>query len=393
MNNTINNTIAAIRSAIGDEQALLHTPVFEGNELKYVSQCVTTGWVSSVGSFVNRFEQMLCEITGAKCAIACSNGTSALFISLKLVGVEPGDEVLIPALTFVATANAVSHCGATPHLVDSESATLGIDATKLRSWLEETTELRSGQTFNKATGKRIAAIVPMHCFGHPSQMDQIASVTAEYGIPIVEDAAESLGSTYRGQHTGTFGKIAAVSFNGNKIATTGGGGAILTNDEALGVQAKHLTTTAKVPHAWRFYHDQVGYNLRMPNLNAALGCGQLEQLEHFISVKRQLADRYIAAFENVEGVTFLKEPTDCVSNYWLNAIMLSPENATFRDDLLNQTNEQKIMTRPAWELMHKLPMYESCPAMDLSVAESIQARLINIPSGVSVAQQSLSLNE
>ena len=337
---------------------------------------------------MTRFEEMLCEITGAKCAVACSNGTSALFVSLKLVGVEQGDEVLMPALTFVATANAVSHCGAVPHLVDSEEVTLGIDVEKLRPYLQSNTKIKDDRAYNKDTGRPITAIIPMHCFGHPSAMEAIVELAKEYHLKVVEDAAESLGSCIGDRHLGTFGDIAAVSFNGNKIVTTGGGGAILTNDIELGKRAKHLTTTAKVPHSWKFFHDEVGYNLRMPNLNAALGCGQLEQLDHFVALKRDLANRYQTAFRNVKGISFVSEPDGCRSNYWLNAIMLAPTYAALREEILTETNAQKIMTRPSWELMQQLPMYHSCPTMDLSNSVSIQSRLVNIPSGVSVAKRS-----
>ncbi len=387
MNPVVSNTIDAIQSVIGSEPALLHTPVFEANELAYVSKCVTTGWVSSVGSFVTRFEEMLSGITGAAKAIACSSGTSALFISLKLVGIEPDDEVLIPALTFVATANAVSHCGAIPHLVDVAETTLGIDCTKLERYLKAHTVIKSGRTYNKHTSRPITAIVPMHCFGHPSAMAQILELANEFNLKVVEDAAESLGSYLGEQHTGTFGDIAAVSFNGNKIVTTGGGGAILTNNIELGNRAKHLTTTAKVPHQWNFFHDTVGYNLRMPNLNAALGCGQLEQLKNFVDLKRTLANQYQTAFESVDHISFVAEPPGSRSNYWLNAILLDKAHAHLRDELLQATNERQIMTRPAWEPMQSLPMYQSCPAMDLSQCDSVQSRLINIPSGVSIAQR------
>ncbi|WP_286177457.1 LegC family aminotransferase [Stieleria mannarensis] len=389
MNGVISDTISAIRSVIGSGQALLHTPTFDGNELEYVSECVSTGWVSSVGSFVTRFEQMLREITGAQRVVACSNGTSALFLSLKLAGVEPGDEVLVPALTFVATANAVCHCGAVPYLVDVEADTLGIDCAKLRSELASSTRVVGGHTYNRKSGRRVSAIVPMHCFGHPCAVDEIVSLAEEFNLQVVEDAAESLGSTREGRHTGTFGRVSIISFNGNKIVTTGGGGAILTNDAELGDRAKHLTTTAKLPHAWKFFHDEVGYNLRMPNLNAALGCGQLEQLDRFIAVKRNLARRYIDAMRDVAGVSVFTEPRGCKSNYWLNAILIDENDLNLRDAMLKETNEQSIMTRPAWELMHQLPMFQSCPRIDLSQAESLQSRLVNLPSGVSVAERSL----
>ena len=393
MNPHITEIIAALRSVVGPNLAVLHEPYFGGQEEAYVSECITTGWVSSVGKFVDRFEEMLQEITGARRAIAVSNGTSALFVALQLAGVQPGNEVLIPALTFVATANAVAHCHAIPHLVDIETRTLGIDSKKLDAYLTATTTQQSGKTINRKTGRPITALVPMHCFGHPCQIGSIVELAERYHLKIVEDAAESLGSYLEGQHTGTHGKLGILSFNGNKIVTTGGGGAILTNDDELGAAAKHLTTTAKVPHGWRFFHDQVGYNFRMPNLNAALGCAQLEQLDSFLTIKRQLAARYREAFRSLDSVEFLDEPSGCTSNFWLNAILLDSSLAPLRDDLLDQTNAAKLMTRPAWELMNRLPMYDACPRMDLEQAESIQSRLINIPSGVGVGLQNDESND
>jgi perosamine synthetase len=368
------------------EKVALHEPSFTGNEWTYVKECIDTGWVSSVGKFVDRIEKQLSEYTGVKYAVAVVNGTAALQVSLKLVGVERNDEVLIPTLTFVATANAVSYLGAIPHFVDSDELTLGLDPHKLGDYLKEIAEVRNGYCFNKQTGRRIKAVVPMHTFGHPVDMDPLVEICNQFRIEIVEDAAESLGSYYKGQHTGNLGKVSAISFNGNKIVTTGGGGAILTNDETLGKLAKHLTTTAKVPHKWAYSHDQIGFNYRMPNINAALGCAQLENLPTFLEKKRLLATKYQQAFSNVRGASFFVEPAFAKSNYWLNAILINKANINERDEVLKVTNDAGIMTRPAWTLMHNLDIYKSCPKMtDLTIAESIEQRLINIPSSPSLA--------
>jgi perosamine synthetase len=361
----------------------LHQPLFQGHEWEYLKDCIDTGWVSSVGSYVDRIEQMLAEYTGAKRAVAVVNGTAALFIALKMAGVEPGDEVLIPALTFVATANAVAYCGATPHFVDSEYATLGIDPAKLDHYLGDIGAVDSDGTRNRFTGARIKAVVPMHTFGHPVDLDPLMELCHRWKLEMIEDAAESLGSFYKERHTGTFGRIGILSFNGNKIVTSGGGGALLFNNEAEAKLAKHLTTTARKPHKWEFFHDMLGYNFRMPNLNAALGCAQLEKLPDFLESKRKLALRYIEAFKNVPGVKVVKDSPFTKSNYWLNALLLDEEVASQRDAVLDATNENGIMTRPVWTLMHHLPMYENCPRMDLSVAESLEKRIVNIPSSVS----------
>jgi perosamine synthetase len=365
----------------------LHEPEFAGNEWAYVKECLDTGWVSSVGKFVDRFEQELANYTGVKHAVAVVNGTAALHVCLKLVGVEQGDEVLIPTLTFIATANAVSYCGAIPHFVDSDETTLGLDPHKLDLYLKEIAEVRPAGCFNKKTGRRIKAVLPMHTFGHPVDLDPLVEVCHRYQLELVEDAAESLGSYYKGRHTGNWGMVSALSFNGNKIITTGGGGAILTNDEKLGKLAKHLTTTAKVPHKWSFIHDQIGFNYRLPNINAALGCAQLEQLPDFIKNKRALAENYRKAFIGIDGIRFFTEPDFAQSNYWLNVLLLNKDFADQRDSLLDATNSLGIMTRPAWALMHELEIYKSCPKMDsLSVAEDIERRLLNIPSSAKLGE-------
>lgn len=370
----------------GSEPVALHEPLFEGREREYIKECFDSGYVSSVGSYVNQFETDLSRFTGAVFAGAVVNGTSALQICLKLAGVKPGDEVLIPALTFVATANAVCYCDAVPHLVDSDMDSLGVDADKLDSYLKEAAEMRNGTCHNKRTGRPIRALVVMHTFGHPVHLDRILQVCGNYKLKLIEDAAESLGSYYKNIHTGKFGKLAALSFNGNKIVTTGGGGAILTDDEALYQEAKHLTTTAKLPHRWAFIHDEVGYNYRMPNLNAALGCAQLEQIEKFLRLKRALAEEYKKAFTSIPGIRFFTEPSYAKSNYWLNTLILSEENAPLRDSILEETNCQGIQTRPVWTLMSRLPMFRNCPRMNLSTAESLERRIINIPSSAKLGK-------
>jgi len=373
----------SLRRVLPEQDGLipLHEPKFSGNEWKYVKDCLDSTYVSSVGQYVDRFEEELKKYTGVKHAVAVVNGTAALHICLKIVGVERGDEVLVPTLTFVATANAVSYCGATPHFIDSDQSTLGIDPQKLDTYLKDISEIRTEGCFNKKTGHRIKAVMPMHTFGHPVDIDPLIEVCDRYKLELVEDAAESLGSFYKGRHTGSWGKASALSFNGNKVITTGGGGAILTNDDQLGKLAKHLTTTAKVSHKWLFIHDQVGFNYRMPNINAALGCAQLEALPDAIKNKRKLAEKYKQTFIGVKGIEFFVESSFAQSNYWLNALILNEKFSGQRDSLLELTNAHGIMTRPAWTLMHQLDMYESCPRMDdLTAAESLEKCLINIPS-------------
>ncbi len=365
----------------GGARVALHEPCFKGNEWAYVKECIDTGWVSSVGSYVDRFERDLAEVTGAKHAVVVSNGTSGLQIALQVSGVQPGDEVIIPALSFVATANAVMHCGAHPHFADSDAATLGLCPAALADYLPTILEQRAGVSVNRHTGRRIAAIVPMHTFGHPVDMPALMDVANRFGIVVVEDAAESLGSLIDGRHTGTHGRCAMLSFNGNKIVTTGGGGAIVTDDTQLAKHAKHLTTTAKQPHKWAFFHDEVGYNYRMPNLNAALGCAQLEQLEGFVAAKRELATRYTAAFADLPGVVLFTERAGTRANYWLQTLILDRAVAGQRDAILAHTNDAGQMTRPVWELLTQLPMYSACPAMETPVAKDLALRIINLPSG------------
>ena len=379
------SVLEAVREAVGPGPCVLHEPRFAGNETKYLNECIDSTFVSSVGPFVDRFENDLARYTGARHAIATVNGTAALHVALLLAGVEPSDEVLIPTLSFVATANAVRYCGAVPHFVDSDERTLGMDPVALRSWLQETTDMRSGVTVNRLSGRRIRALVPMHTFGHPSDLDDLLTTAADFNLVVVEDAAESLGSRYHGQHTGTFGLLGILSFNGNKTITTGGGGAILTNDPELARRAKYLTTTAKVPHRWDFVHDEVGFNYRMPNLNAALGCSQLEQLPGFLASKRRLLGRYLDAFKGVPGARIFEEPQGSTSNYWLQTLLLEHADTVQRDSIIKETNESGFMTRPAWTLLHRLPPYADCPRAPLPIAESLEGRIISLPSSAGLA--------
>lgn len=358
----------------------LHEPSLGGNEWAYVKDCLDSTWVSYAGRYVDQFESMLADFTGVKKVVAVVNGTAALHMALKLVGVEPGDEVLVPALTFVATANAVTYLSATPHFVDSEERTLGLDPGKLKDYLKNIAQVDSDGCINKFSGRRIKAVIPVHVFGHPVDLDPLIEICQAYKINMVEDAAESLGSYYQGRHTGNWGKLSILSFNGNKTVTTGGGGAIITNDERLGKLAKHLTSTAKTPHRWEYKHDVIGYNYRLPNINAALGCAQMEQLPKFLEQKRGLANRYQNAFQGIGGLRFFSEPSFAKSNYWLNVLLLDEAFAEKREVVLEKTNDNGIMTRPAWTLMNELPMFKDCPAMDLDCAENLSKRLINIPS-------------
>jgi perosamine synthetase len=358
----------------------LHEPTLDGQAWAYVKDALDSTFVSSVGAYVDRFEAMLAEICGVRRAVAVVNGTAALHVALKLAGARPGDEVLLQTLTFIATANAVSYCGAVPHFCDSEDRSFGLDAEKLDRHLGEIAERQGDALVNRLTGRRLAAILPMHVFGHPVDLDALGEVSARWGLPVVEDAAEALGSAYKGRPIGGGGLLSTLSFNGNKIVTTGGGGAILTNDEALGRRAKHLTTTAKLPHRWRFDHDEIGFNYRLPNLNAALGVAQLERLPAFLEAKRRLAERYLQAFAGLPGASVVAEPEGTVSNYWLDTLRLDRPDAALRDALLEATNDAGYLTRPVWTPMHELAVYAGCPRMDLSVAEALEASLVNLPS-------------
>ena len=383
----VDRTIAALRQALPPDIALapLHQPCFGGNEWLYLKECLDTTFVSSVGSFVTRFEGQMADAAGTSHAVAVINGTAALHICLLLAGVRAGDEVLAPALSFVATANAISYCGAVPHLVDSDPVTLGIDPRRLADYLRDVARRSGPDLVNRRTGRRIRAVVPMHTFGHPVDMEPLLALADALGLWVIEDAAEALGSRYKGRPAGCWGRLAAFSFNGNKVVTTGGGGAITTDDAELAQRAKHLTTTAKLPHPWAFVHDRIGFNYRMPNLNAALGCAQLERLGDFLAAKRVLAERYRRALAGLPGLSFVAEPPFARSNYWLNALLLDEAQAGQRETLLERSNAAGLATRPAWALMQHLPMYADCPRMDLPVAESIERRLINLPSGAGLA--------
>jgi len=369
-----------IQSVTRAEKVALHEPALTGNELRYVTDCIESGWVSSVGQYVERFERELAAYTGTAHAVAVSNGTSALQVALQLVGVQANDEVLVPALSFVATANAVRHCAAFPHFVDSSYATLGLDPLALDEHLRDIAELRPQGCFNRRSGRRIAAVVPMHTFGHPVDMPALLEVAERWQLQIVEDAAESLGSQLNGQHTGTFGRCAILSFNGNKIVTTGGGGAILSKDSELAKRAKHLTTTAKQPHSFAFFHNEVAYNYRMPNLNAAMGCAQLERLDEFLSAKRALTEQYAKAFSDMAEVSLFMQREGTEANYWLQTLLLASSVAEQRDSILEATNAAGQMTRPAWQLLPTLPMYQNSECMPIPVAENLVRRIINLPS-------------
>lgn len=358
----------------------LSVPVFRGNEKRYMNECIDSTFVSSVGAFVDRFEKDMVTYTGAKKAVVCVSGTNALHMALMLVGVQRDDEVITQALTFIATCNAISYIGAQPVFIDVDRSTMGLSPDALQKWLLVHAEVRENVCYNKQTGRRIKACVPMHTFGHPARIDEIVAVCKDYCIEVVEDAAESIGSLYKGKHTGTFGKVGAISFNGNKTITTGGGGMLLFNDEELATRAKHLTTQAKVPHRWEFRHDEIGYNYRMPNINAALGCAQLENLDKIIADKRQTAALYKEYFANVHGVEFFTEPENCCSNYWLNAVILSDKQA--QQAFLEYTNDHGVMTRPIWELMNRLPMFDNCQHDGLEVTQWLADRVVNIPSSV-----------
>ena len=378
MNNRWMQFAERVKEMYGKDFVPLHEPTFNEKELEYVTDCIQTGWVSSVGAYVTRFEEDLAKFVGVKRAVAVVNGTAALHIALKVAGVEADDEVLMPSLTFIATANAVSYCGAIPHFIDVHEETLGVDPYKLDTYLTEISELRNGELFNKETNRRIKALVPMHTFGHAVHLDELVTLVEKYHLVLVEDAAESLGTYYKGKQTGSFGKVSAISFNGNKIMTTGGGGAILTDDEALADYAKHITTTAKVPHRWEFEHDEVAFNYRLPNINAALGCAQLEKMPEFIEQKRALTAFYEELVAPLEGVTLFKEPANSFSNYWLQTLIL--DDTLVRDDILAFLNNHGVMSRPIWTPLHKLKPYRDCPRADLSTIERLNKKIINIPS-------------
>ncbi len=388
----------------------LAVPVFIGNEKKYLNECIDTTFVSSVGKFVDRFEEDIAKYTGCKRAVVCVSGTNALHMSLMLAGVERDDEVLTQALTFIATCNALSYIGAHPVFIDVDKDTMGLSPVAVREWLHANAEIREDKSnskgvngilstlsnsseqfehfqpkyscYNKNTGRRVKACVPMHTFGHPVHLDELVEVLNEYHIELVEDAAESIGSLYKGKHTGTFGKIGALSFNGNKTITTGGGGMMLFNDEELGAYAKHITTQAKIPHRWEFKHDHIGYNYRMPNINAALGCAQLEHIEEYVASKRETAKAYEEFFKDIPDIDFFVDSPDTRSNYWLQVVILKDRDA--QQEFLQYTNDNGVMTRPIWELMNRLPMFENCENDGLKNTIWFADRVVNIPSSVRI---------
>ena len=394
------NVIGFIKELYGNQEFTpLAVPKFIGNEKKYLNECIDTTFVSSVGNFVDRFENDMAAYTGAKRAVVCVSGTNALHMALLLAGVKREDEVLTQALTFSATENALSYIGAYPVFLDVDRSTMGLSPDALKEWLQKNAEVRKNTRineldksydfayqeddlacYNKNTGRRIKACVPMHTFGHPVRIEEISALCKEWHIVLVEDAAESIGSKYKGKHTGLFGMIGALSFNGNKTITTGGGGMLLFNDEDLGAYAKHITTQAKIPHRWEFRHDHIGFNYRMPNINAALGCAQLEHLDDYIADKRETAKAYAGYFKDVDGIDFFTEPENSFSNYWLNAVIL-PDHYN-QLEFLQETNDNGVMTRPIWELMTRLPMFDKCEHDSLENTNWFADRVVNIPSSV-----------
>lgn len=387
MSDLDDQVLQAVEQVLGrpDVPIPLHEPEFRGEEWTYLKDCLDTGWVSSVGAYVDRIERDLATLCGVGHAVAAVNGTAALHVCLRLAGVEAGDAVLVPSLTFVATVNAIAYQGATPLFVDSEDQTLGVDPEALEAWLQSSAELRDGVCIHRQTGAPIRALMAVHVFGHPCRIDDLKALADRWNLVLIEDAAEALGSTWRGRPLGGHGRLAALSFNGNKIVTTGGGGAVLTDDPELARLAKHLTTTAKVPHAWNFVHDAVGWNYRMPNLNAALGCAQLERLPDMIARKRALHDRYRDAFADVPGVRLLTDREGASSNAWLNALVLEHPDTALRNQLLQRLNAAGYGARPLWTLIHRLPMYAACPRAPLPVAERLEASVINLPSSARLA--------
>ena len=382
-------TVEFIQDLYGTKEFIpLHVPAFRGNEKQYLNECIDTTFVSSVGKFVDKFEERVAEYTGAKKAVVCVNGTNALHMAMMLVGVERNDEVITQSLTFIATCNAISYIGANPVFIDVDKDTMGLSPAAVEKWLLANTIIKDKQCYNINTKRRIKSCIPMHTFGHPVHLDKLVELCEQFHLELVEDAAESLGSFYKGQHTGTYGKIGVLSFNGNKIITTGGGGMLLFNDVELAIKAKHITTQAKVPHPYEFIHDEIGYNYRMPNINAALGVAQLEQLPDFLLAKRKLAEAYSTFFSasaSASKLTFFTEPENAKSNYWLNAVFL--ESRKQRDEFLKYTNEKGVMTRPVWELMNRLPMFTDFQCGDLCNAEWIADRLVNIPSSVTKREE------
>jgi aminotransferase in exopolysaccharide biosynthesis len=370
----------AIHNVIGNGPTKLHEPTFDGNETQYVQDCIKSTYVSSVGKYVDQFEIELAKYTGAKYAVSLVNGTSALHLALKLTGVRAGDEVLIQAFNFVAAANAITYCGATPHFVDIENDNLGIDPIKLQNYLSEISKKTDKLTENVVTGRCIRALVVMHTFGHPSKMNELEEVAKKFNLVLIEDAAESIGSYYDKKHTGTMGLMGTMSFNGNKTITTGGGGAVLTNNLELAKHAKHLSTTAKIYHKWAFKHDEIGYNYRMPNINAALGCAQLEQLPNKLEKKKKLFDKYKIELSKIKEISIIGEPKNCKSNYWLQTLTLDSPSLSMRDNILENLNAAGYMCRPGWDLLNSLDPFIESPSMSLETSNLLFQSLINIPS-------------
>jgi aminotransferase in exopolysaccharide biosynthesis len=358
---------------------LLHAPKFLGNEKKYLNDCIDTTFVSYVGKYVTDFENHIKNVTGSRNAIAIVNGTCAIQIALIAAGVKLGEEVITQSLTFAATAAAIKHAGAEPVFVDVDKETLGLSPESLKEYLEKYAEIRSGTTYSKVTGQKIAAVIPMHTFGHPVRLDEIIKIAQKYNLIVIEDSAESIGSYYNKKHTGTFGRAGIFSFNGNKTVTTGGGGMLISDDDQLAERVRYITTTAKRPHKWDFFHDEVGYNLRMPNINAAVGCAQMEYLNTILEKKRDTTEKYRKYFKNI-GIPFVDEPENCKSNFWLNAIIL--KNREVRDCFLEFSNSNNVQTRPVWTLMTKLPPYQKCHHGPVPNSQWLEDRLVNIPSGL-----------
>lgn len=378
----VQQILTALEKVLGktEKPIGLHEPWLTSSEQEAVAKCVASGWVSSVGLEVTRFEERLATLFDVRFAVAMVNGTAALHLSLEVAGVLANEEVIIPSLTFVATANAVSHANAIPHFVDSEPKTMGICPQKLEDYLQTIVEIKDGFSYNKKTGRKISAMIPVHLFGHAALIDDLLKVAKKWNLIVIEDAAEALGTRYRGKACGSFGRLGVVSFNGNKIITTGGGGAILTDDEQLAKRAKHLSTTAKLPHAWAFVHDHVAYNYRLPNLNAALGCAQLDKLPLILKNKKILTERYRNAFAKTEEICFWDQPENCQSSFWLNTIIIPENNGDLLDEILQAVHAKGYYLRPLWEPLHKLPMYQTAPRSDLSTAEDLTRRVINLPS-------------
>lgn len=375
----IDSFISKARDIYGPEFIPLHRPSFEGNERRYLVDCIDSNFVSSVGVKVTEFEEKIAKFTGARYAVATVNGTAALHVAIELAGVGRGDEVLTQALTFIATCNAISYAGACPIFVDVDLDTMGMSPDALREFLDRYAEKKNGHAVNRVSGKRIAACVPMHTFGLPCRIEEIAYICSDWGIALIEDAAESLGSYVGRRHTGTFGEMGTLSFNGNKLITTGGGGMLITDDADLAARAKHLTTTAKIPHSYEFVHDEIAYNYRMPNLNAALGCAQMERLGEFLTVKAKVANKWEEFFER-QSITFFKGIEGSKANYWLNAIVL--ESKCNRDEFLEYTNTNGVMTRPIWKLMSELDMFQDCQTDGLKNSLWLQDRVVNVPSSI-----------